>query len=175
MRGRMRADKWACGHTGALRCEACKGKHRARNGESRTRGGEWGCRAYHGGGGGGLRARGGVGAEDKEDGESLSITLRRNPDILGNLAEIDLPGLVRVGFAAETQDLVANAQEKLRKKKLDMIVANDAVPSIGADSSALTLISRDATIERLPTLSKEESARYLVQRLAELISKRDST
>jgi phosphopantothenoylcysteine decarboxylase/phosphopantothenate--cysteine ligase len=105
----------------------------------------------------------------KKTGETLNLALKRNPDILGNLAEIDLPGLVRVGFAAETQDLVRNAREKLEKKRLDMIVANDAVASIGSDESALTLLRRDGTAEELPPMPKRESARVIVRRIAELL------
>jgi phosphopantothenoylcysteine decarboxylase/phosphopantothenate--cysteine ligase len=107
----------------------------------------------------------------KKTGETLEINLKRNPDILGNLAQIELPGLLRIGFAAETQDLIENAREKLRKKRLDMIVANDAVASIGADSSALTFIIGDGTIEELPSLPKEESARIIVERLTQLLAK----
>ena len=110
----------------------------------------------------------------KKTGENLTVELSRNPDILGNLAEMELPGLVRVGFAAETQDLVANALDKLRRKKLDMIAANDAVASIGSDSSALTLITADGEKEALPPMSKEESARLLVARLARLLPTRNS-
>jgi phosphopantothenoylcysteine decarboxylase/phosphopantothenate--cysteine ligase len=106
----------------------------------------------------------------KKTGESLNLTLARNPDILGNLAGMDLPGLVRIGFAAETQDLLDNARDKLKKKKLDMIVANDAVASIGAERSALTLIRKDGTIEQLPPLPKEESARLIVDRLASMLA-----
>ena len=96
----------------------------------------------------------------------MSINLKRNPDILGNLAEIELPGLVRIGFAAETQDLIKNARQKLQQKRLDMIVANDAVASIGSDNSALTLIKRDGSIEQLQAMPKQESARVIVERLA---------
>ncbi len=109
----------------------------------------------------------------KKTGENLNIELGRNPDILANLDEVNLPGLVRVGFAAETQDLLNNARDKLKRKKLDMIVANDAVTSIGTDSSILTLINKDGTIEQLPALPKEESARVIVDRLAKLISLRN--
>ncbi len=105
----------------------------------------------------------------KKTGDTLSLTMTRNPDILGNLAGMDLPGLVRVGFAAETQDLVENAREKLRKKKLDMIVANDAVASIGADESAITLITRDGGMEQLPPAPKGENARVIVGKLVELL------
>jgi phosphopantothenoylcysteine decarboxylase/phosphopantothenate--cysteine ligase len=105
----------------------------------------------------------------KKTGDTLTLALKRNPDILGNLAGVDLPGLVRVGFAAETQDLVRNARDKLEKKRLDMIVANDAVASIGSDESALTLIRRDGTAEELPPMPKRESARVIVQRIAEML------
>jgi phosphopantothenoylcysteine decarboxylase / phosphopantothenate---cysteine ligase len=105
----------------------------------------------------------------KKSGDTLTVEMAKTPDILGGLAEIELPGLVRVGFAAETQDLENNAREKLQKKKLDMIVANDAVASIGAEASSLVLIGRDGTIERLPPMPKGESARILVERAAGLL------
>ena len=107
----------------------------------------------------------------KKTNEGMTLKLARNPDILGRLAEMDLPGLVRVGFAAETQDLLDNAREKLNKKKLDMIVANDAVASIGAESSAITLISKDGTIEELPPLPKEQSAQVIIERVAGLLGR----
>jgi phosphopantothenoylcysteine decarboxylase/phosphopantothenate--cysteine ligase len=106
----------------------------------------------------------------KKSGQNLTVEMARNPDILGNLAEMELPGLVRVGFAAETQDLVENALDKVRRKKLDMIVANDAVASIGSDSSALTLITADGKTEQLPPMPKAKSARLLVERLAQLLA-----
>lgn len=107
----------------------------------------------------------------KKTGDTLNLSLARNPDILGNLAKLDLPGLVRIGFAAETQDLVENAREKLEKKGLDMIVANDAVASIGKDASVLTFIGRNGNIETLPPLPKEESAQRIIERLAELLQR----
>jgi phosphopantothenoylcysteine decarboxylase/phosphopantothenate--cysteine ligase len=105
----------------------------------------------------------------KKTGDTLKLTLARNPDILGNLAEMELPGLVRVGFAAETQDLVRNAHEKLERKRLDMIVANDAVASIGSDESALTLIRRGGAVEELPPMPKRESAGIIVARIADML------
>lgn len=106
----------------------------------------------------------------KKTGENLAINLSRNPDILGGLAEMELPGLVCVGFAAETQDLLQNAREKLERKRLDMIIANDAASSIGADASALTFITRDGSIEQLSPLSKRESAQRIVERLVRLFA-----
>ncbi len=105
----------------------------------------------------------------KKTGEKLEISLGRNPDILGGLAEMDLPGLVRIGFAAETQDLLQNARQKLEKKQLDMIVANDAVSSIGSDASALTFITRNGDVEHLPPLPKQESARRIIERIIKLL------
>ena len=105
----------------------------------------------------------------KKTDENLSIDLTPTADILGNLAEMELPGLVRVGFAAETQNLLENAREKLRKKKLDMIIANDAASSIGADASALTLVTRDGAVEELPAMPKEKSAQVIIERLAGML------
>jgi phosphopantothenoylcysteine decarboxylase/phosphopantothenate--cysteine ligase len=105
----------------------------------------------------------------KKTGENLQVNLGRNPDILGGLAELDLPGLVRVGFAAETQDILQNARLKLELKKLDMIIANDAASSIGAESSALTFIMRDGGVEHLSPLPKRDSARRIVERVAQLL------
>jgi phosphopantothenoylcysteine decarboxylase/phosphopantothenate--cysteine ligase len=107
----------------------------------------------------------------KKTNQNLRIELTRNPDILAGVAEMDLPNLVRVGFAAETQDLLRNAREKLERKKLDMNVANDAASSIGMETSTLTLVTKDG-VEELPPLPKEESARILVQRLASLIEEK---
>jgi phosphopantothenoylcysteine decarboxylase / phosphopantothenate---cysteine ligase len=107
----------------------------------------------------------------KTSGE-LTLTLTRSPDILAGLAKMELPGLVKVGFAAETENLLEYAREKLEKKGLDMIIANDAASSIGSDSSALTFIRRNGPVESLPPMPKEESARLIVERLAELMDKR---
>ncbi len=105
----------------------------------------------------------------KKSAGGLTIELEQNPDILAGLADMSLPRLVRVGFAAETQNLLENAKQKLEKKKLDMIVANEAVASIGSDSSALFLLGRDGAAEALPPMPKSESARVIVERLAELV------
>jgi phosphopantothenoylcysteine decarboxylase/phosphopantothenate--cysteine ligase len=108
----------------------------------------------------------------KKSGGNLTIELEQNPDILVGLADMDLPRLVRIGFAAETQNLLDNARQKLEKKKLDMNVANEAVASIGADSSALFFIHRDGSVEALPPMPKRESARAIVARLVELIQQK---
>jgi phosphopantothenoylcysteine decarboxylase / phosphopantothenate---cysteine ligase len=110
----------------------------------------------------------------KKSGDRLNIALGRNPDILLNLAGREMPGLVRIGFAAETQDLLENARSKLEKKKLDLIVANDAVASIGTDNSALTFITRDGKVEELTPMDKRESARLIVEKLASLVRTKET-
>jgi phosphopantothenoylcysteine decarboxylase/phosphopantothenate--cysteine ligase len=103
--------------------------------------------------------------------EPVSISLMRNPDIL---ASIDCPKLIKVGFAAETEDLVENAQQKLRDKRLSLIVANDATATIGSPRSSAVLIAPEAEPERLPELTKEALAVKIVDRVAQLLQARDS-
>ncbi|MEO5952911.1 MAG: bifunctional phosphopantothenoylcysteine decarboxylase/phosphopantothenate--cysteine ligase CoaBC [Chloroflexia bacterium] len=108
----------------------------------------------------------------KKTGDTMTLNLARNPDILGNLAKEELPGLLRIGFAAETQDLVENAREKLSKKKLDMIIANDAVASIGADTSAITMITPNSGVDARPPLPKGENAKLIISKVAEMLRSR---
>jgi phosphopantothenoylcysteine decarboxylase / phosphopantothenate---cysteine ligase len=103
--------------------------------------------------------------------EPVSIALSRNPDIL---ASIDCPNLIKVGFAAETEDLIANAQQKLRDKRLSLIVANDATATIGSSYSTAVLIAPDGKTERLPELTKEALAVKIIDRVAQLLVARDS-
>jgi phosphopantothenoylcysteine decarboxylase/phosphopantothenate--cysteine ligase len=100
-------------------------------------------------------------------GEGLTIELVQNPDII---AGIDRPGLVKIGFAAETDDLLANARAKLAAKGLALIVANDAVSSIGADDSAVTLIGADGSVTPLPPQPKAVTAQAILDRLVALLS-----
>ena len=79
---------------------------------------------------------------------------------------------VTVGFAAESQDLLANASEKLKSKKLDMIAANDISASdagFGVETNRVTLLFADGTQEALPLMSKTEVAETIVARLAALL------
>lgn len=98
----------------------------------------------------------------------LVVRLVRNPDILAEVAvrrtETGRPKVV-VGFAAETQDLLANAAAKLAAKRLDMIVANDVTEAgsgFGADDNRVTLLFADGRQEALPILSKGEVARRVL-------------
>jgi phosphopantothenoylcysteine decarboxylase / phosphopantothenate---cysteine ligase len=102
-----------------------------------------------------------------------SIELARNPDILLDVAEqraeIGRPSVV-VGFAAETDDLLQNAQSKLEKKGLAFIVANDVGATdagFAVDTNRVTLLSDDGSVETLPLLSKAAVAQRVVERLAQ--------
>jgi phosphopantothenoylcysteine decarboxylase/phosphopantothenate--cysteine ligase len=112
----------------------------------------------------------------KEAGESLTLRLERNPDILGEVARqraaTGRPHVV-VGFAAETEDLLANARAKLEKKGLDLIVANNvSAPDSGfeVDTNRVTLLSADGSVEALPLLSKWEVADRLMDKVAKSLS-----
>lgn len=93
------------------------------------------------------------------------IALTRNPDIL---ASVDVPGLLKIGFAAETDDLLVNAADKLRRKGLAMIVANDAVATIGSGESQATLLYREGEPEALPAMPKAALARVIIDRVGRL-------
>jgi phosphopantothenoylcysteine decarboxylase/phosphopantothenate--cysteine ligase len=100
--------------------------------------------------------------------DAPTIPLTRNPDIL---ATVDHPGLLKIGFAAETDDLIANATDKLRRKGLGMIVANDAVATIGSGESQATLLFRDGASETLPAMAKTDLARVIVDRVVRLLAR----
>jgi len=98
-----------------------------------------------------------------------TLELVENPDILAELgcSRGDSRCLL-VGFAAETQDLIANAQEKLKKKNLDVIVVNDVSredAGFEADTNAVKILYRDGHMEELPLMPKEEVADQLLDRI----------
>jgi len=107
----------------------------------------------------------------KKGAVSLDLCLERTPDILARVAEEREEGgrpAVVVGFAAETQDLVPNAQAKLAAKRLDLIVANDvSAPDsgFGADTNRVTLLDREGHVDALPLLSKAEVAARVWERV----------
>ena len=96
----------------------------------------------------------------KEDGQPLILQLIENPDIAKAVGAQKREGQILVGFAAETQRVTENAQKKLAKKNLDLIVANDVTAEgagFGVDTNIVTLITKDG-LEPLPKLSKREVA-----------------
>jgi phosphopantothenoylcysteine decarboxylase / phosphopantothenate---cysteine ligase len=101
----------------------------------------------------------------------LTIELVANPDILAE-TEGDF---VRVGFAAESEDLLANAADKLRRKRLDLIAANDITgegSGFGSDTNRVVLLGRDGSAEHLPLMTKREVADALLDRVAALVAER---
>jgi len=110
-------------------------------------------------------------AKIKKETPSLTLELVRTPDILTEVKG----NFLKVGFAAESEDIVANAKQKLEKKQLDLIVANDITdPSsgFGTDTNKVTLIDRDGKVESLPLLTKREVADRILDKVVELMGKR---
>lgn len=98
-----------------------------------------------------------------------TVTLVRTIDILSQVAERRRADQVIVGFAAETEDLIVHAQDKLHRKKLDLIVANDARQAMGAAENQVVLLSADGRVEELPLLPKEEVAHRILDRVMDLL------
>lgn len=99
----------------------------------------------------------------KKDHSQLVLTLERTTDILQSLVNLDHP--LKVGFAAETDDLLRYAADKLRRKQLDLIVANDAVSSIGQSEIEITLLDAAGGRDTLPRQPKAVVAAQLIERL----------
>lgn len=102
----------------------------------------------------------------KQGGEPMTFTLVENPDVAATLGKAKRSGQVFVGFAAETNDVLAHARDKLARKNLDMIVANDVTrPGAGfdVDTNIVTLITKDEQ-EALPMMSKAEVAQRILDR-----------
>ncbi|MDF2571728.1 MAG: coaBC [Sporomusa sp.] len=103
----------------------------------------------------------------KKTDDRLTISLVKNPDILRELGQRKKHQIL-IGFAAETEDLLAHAQEKLVKKNLDMIVANDVtLPGAGfnIDTNIVKVIHRNGQVEALPQLSKYQVAEILLDKI----------
>lgn len=102
----------------------------------------------------------------KQGGEPMTFTLVENPDVAATLGKAKRSGQVFVGFAAETNDVLAHARDKLARKNLDMIVANDVTrPGAGfdVDTNIVTFITKDGQ-EALPMMSKAEVAQRILDR-----------
>ncbi len=116
--------------------------------------------------------------------DGLTLHLVQNPDILGELVHapdeqlenVRIPQrLVRVGFAAETNDIVRNAQAKLEAKQLSMLVANDVSRSdsgFGSDTNKVFIFRADAPMEDLPVMSKTDVAAAIWDRIVLLLGTR---
>jgi len=108
----------------------------------------------------------------KKSNDSITLTLERTPDVLSQVAASRSNGMLVIGFAAETENVVENAREKLRKKKLDAIVANDvtrAESGFDAATNAITIITGDEEFE-WPVLSKRDAADRILDAIVKLRS-----
>jgi len=104
----------------------------------------------------------------KKESPSLTLELMRTPDILAELKG----DFIKVGFAAESEDIVNNARQKLKEKQLDLIVANDITDKdsgFNADTNKVTIIDKGGKIEELPLMSKREVADRVFERVVELL------
>jgi phosphopantothenoylcysteine decarboxylase/phosphopantothenate--cysteine ligase len=100
----------------------------------------------------------------------LTLELECTPDILGTVKG----NFIKVGFAAESSNLMENAGEKLKQKGLDFIVANDIAArdsGFGTDTNRVTIIDRKGKIDSLPLLAKREVAERVLDRVAKLLPK----
>jgi phosphopantothenoylcysteine decarboxylase/phosphopantothenate--cysteine ligase len=109
----------------------------------------------------------------KKSDESLTLTLEPTPDILAEVAASRRRGLIVVGFAAETDDVLRHAREKLQRKNLDMVVANDVTregAGFDTNTNVVTLITRDDgdTPIEMPLMSKLEAAHHILDQLVRL-------
>jgi phosphopantothenoylcysteine decarboxylase/phosphopantothenate--cysteine ligase len=111
-----------------------------------------------------------VGEKIKRQGrESLSLQLAPTPDILAEVGRP--PGLVKVGFAAESQDLLANAKAKIESKGLDLIVANDITATdagFSVDTNRVLVIDRKGEQEEWPLMTKYEVAWRILDKVQRL-------
>jgi phosphopantothenoylcysteine decarboxylase/phosphopantothenate--cysteine ligase len=104
----------------------------------------------------------------KKQSPGLTLELTRTPDILSEVKG----SLIKVGFAAESADVVANAKKKLAQKGLDLMVANDITEpesGFGADTNKVTIINKEGNVESLPLMSKREVAERILDRVVGLL------
>ncbi len=106
----------------------------------------------------------------KEGRDTMTLELKKTPDILAEVSRSRHEGMLVVGFAAETNDVVGYARSKMEKKGLDLVVANDitkAGAGFNTDTNIATIISHTSEIE-LPLMSKRELADKILDEVVRL-------
>ena len=104
----------------------------------------------------------------KADQETMTIQLKKTPDILKSISSLPI---IKIGFAAETEDLLSNARSKLKEKALDMIVANDVSSSdagFGVNNNRVTILNKNGDTIKLPLLSKLDVAHNIIDALLKI-------
>jgi len=107
----------------------------------------------------------------KKSNDSITLTLERTPDVLSLVAASRTNGMLVIGFAAETENVIDNAREKLRAKKLDAIVANDVTrhdSGFDSETNAITIITADDNPIAFPVLSKRDAADRILDVIVQL-------
>ncbi|MCA1815344.1 MAG: bifunctional phosphopantothenoylcysteine decarboxylase/phosphopantothenate--cysteine ligase CoaBC [Acidobacteria bacterium] len=108
----------------------------------------------------------------KKSDARMTIELEPTPDILASVADARRDGLLVVGFAAESENFIEHARDKLRRKKLDAIVANDITrdgAGFDSESNAVTIITADRDAPReLPLMPKREAAERILDEIVRL-------
>ncbi|MDR2018954.1 MAG: bifunctional phosphopantothenoylcysteine decarboxylase/phosphopantothenate--cysteine ligase CoaBC [Syntrophobacterales bacterium] len=110
----------------------------------------------------------------KGDAKYIALDLEKNPDIISELGRVKGDRIL-VGFAAETENMLAHAQDKLTKKNLDLIVANDVSKEgigFGSDMNEVSIIDKAGNIRQVPMLSKDEIAHIILDAIKKVIKKR---
>jgi len=116
-----------------------------------------------------------AGQKVAKDGDTLTLVLRKTPDILGELGQRRIAtggGPLLIGFAAETEDVVAHAAAKRERKHADLIVANDVSrrdAGFDVDTNAVTIVG-PAGAETLPLQSKQRVAAEILNRVEKLLA-----
>lgn len=114
----------------------------------------------------------------KKSDESVTLELERTPDILANVTANRNNGILVIGFAAETENLLANASTKLQAKNLDAIIANDVTRTdsgFDSDQNAITIIERGSAPTPLALMSKKEAANQILDLVVRLRTTNKST
>jgi phosphopantothenoylcysteine decarboxylase/phosphopantothenate--cysteine ligase len=106
----------------------------------------------------------------KKSDEQMQLTLVKNPDIISKIAKLKEKPFV-VGFAAETNDIVSNGRDKLKRKNLDMLFANNATETFNSDSIFVTALTETSEIE-LKAGNKNVVARNMLQLIATALNER---
>ncbi len=108
----------------------------------------------------------------KKDGRDFMILeLKKTPDILAEVSKNRNKGLLVVGFAAETNDVIGYARSKMKKKRLDMVVANDITKQgagFNTDTNIATILTRKGSQIELPLMSKREMADRILDEVLKL-------
>jgi len=99
--------------------------------------------------------------------------MERTADILAEIGKKKEKRIL-IGFAAETDDLIANAKKKLQAKNLDLVIANDVAVGFAGDTNQIKILFQTGEIKDLPLMTKEEVSQVILDELVCLIKKRGS-